>query len=166
MTLSDITEDELTLARLAALKLACRLHGLLSVGLASLQLMESPMQFFSGRDKPILAFIEVLRCTAARPGSETAAELAASVDQMSILSAEFYNCLVRLANWRTLEPGRIHEAGDALLSAYCRLLQTLHRFLQALSVPVDFSQKEHVGQELVSSVMKTLCEKSIAAARA
>jgi len=56
-----IPADDLLLARLAAAKLAKLVRGLFTVGLAALE-TDRPLDFLHGRERPPLAFVEVLAC--------------------------------------------------------------------------------------------------------
>src|SRR5947209_8758843 len=95
-----VPHDELLLAQLVSAKLARVINGMLSVGLATLEL-DSPTAFLSGKDKVLLGFIEVLRCVAVKPGNAEAIEvLRRQTHQLSDLAIRFCNLFTELARWR------------------------------------------------------------------
>src|SRR4051812_31970284 len=100
---SDIPEDELLLAGLACRKLSKLLAGMLSVGLSSLQL-DSPESFLAGRDKLILALVEIVCRTGVRPGSDSAITLNERTTRLSRLVDDFFSHLLALAGWRSMTP--------------------------------------------------------------
>ncbi len=96
-----IPEDDLLLARLVSSKLASVLHGIVSVGVAALEL-DSPADFLTGKDRVVLGFLEVLRCIGVRPGHADKVELLRQhVNQLADLAVQFHSCFLELAHWRT-----------------------------------------------------------------
>jgi hypothetical protein len=156
MIIADIPEDELALARLAGRKLAKLLHGILTVGLASIR-MEQSSGFLTGRDRKILAFVEVLCAT-----SPSTSELADSLREISALTPAFYGKLVRLADWRNLEDAEIQDAANDLLSTYCTLLCALRKLLDSLGVQVDFSREQTVAKEFLTDATANLAQATVA----
>ena len=80
-----------------------------------------------GRDRVIKSFAEVLACTAARPGTEFAKELATETEQLQERVERFYREFCRLSPWRQLTPAALDLRFDSLLAAYSELSDLLRR---------------------------------------
>jgi hypothetical protein len=137
-----VPPDELLLAQLAASKLSKIVHGLMSVGLASLEL-EPPGNFLAGRDKVLLGFVEVLRCIAVKPGHGEELELLRhSVERISVLAQQFHAQFPELAGWRALPSDRVREGAHRLLASYTALCESLGAL--CLLLGADFTESNHV----------------------
>jgi hypothetical protein len=149
ITPSDVSDDELLLAGLAARKLAKLLAGMLSVGLSSLH-FDPPESFLCGRDRLILAFVEILRHVGVRPGSESAIALGEHTIRLSRLVDDFFRHLLALAHWRSLTAGELALTADRLGVAYSAALTSLQELLRGLGCPADYSQERMKGQVLIN----------------
>jgi hypothetical protein len=151
-----IAPDELLLAQLASAKLAMLIKGLMSVGVGALQLA-SPGGFFTGRDKVLLAFIEVLRCVGVGPGfGEGFDRLRGQADQLAGLASQFHQHFLELVPWRTLPPRDVRAAADRLFASYAELCQALAAFQALIGVPSDYSDQVQEGRELLGGFLKEL----------
>jgi hypothetical protein len=147
-----IPDDELILGRLACAKLAGMVQGIMSVGLASLEL-QSSVDFLTGRDRPHLGFIEVLSCISVRPGSAEAwKHLSDEANAMRNLFGQFYECLIRLSHWRNTPSADVLEATHRLIAAYVALFQSLQAFSDLLGMGADYSRFQRQGQQMASEL--------------
>jgi hypothetical protein len=159
ITVTDIPEDELLLARLAGTKLGKLLGGMLTAGLSSLQL-DPPGAFLTGRDRLIRAVVEVVRHTGVRPGAGSALGLNERTTRLSRHVDDFFNRLRRLIEWRGMTREELQSEGGHLTDAYSASLTELQELLRDLHSPVDYRQQRATGQALVAGVVTDLSERS------
>jgi hypothetical protein len=157
MNLADaIPPDDLLLARLVTSKLASVTHGILSVGVAALEL-DSPNDFLTGKDRVILGFFEVLRSIGVRPGHADKIELLRqAVNQLAERASEFHRRLLELAQWRTMPSAAIHETAERLSALYTDFLHSLAAFSALLGLDSDFSGKAQQGKNRVDEFLRIL----------
>jgi hypothetical protein len=155
ITITDIPDDDLILARLVCRKMAKLLGGMLSVGLSSLQL-DSPESFLAGRDKLIPAMVEVVCHTGVRPGSESAFTLNERTTRLSRLVDDFFIRFRVLSGWRSMAQGELNLASSQLATVYSASLTELQELLQDLQSPTDYRQQQIKGQALISGVVADL----------
>jgi hypothetical protein len=153
-----IAPDELLLAELASAKLAKLIQGLMTVGVGSLK-MASPSAFLAGRDRPLLAFVEVLHCVGLRPGCGDEWErLRQHAEQLADLTRQFRQDLLQLAAWRTLSPTEVRARADRLVASYTALRQSLAAFRALIGADTDYSGEIHQGREMIDAFLKdALC---------
>jgi hypothetical protein len=149
MNLADaIPHDDLALARLTASKLAKVMHGLMSIGTASLG-MPSPADFLAGRDKTPLGFIEVFRCVGLKAGhADQIPLLRDHVEQLADLVSRFHDHFLHLAAWRTLSDSDVRATAERLGETYSQFCEQLGRFCALLGMDGDFSvqaQQDRAG---------------------
>jgi hypothetical protein len=142
MNLTDaLPQNELILARLAAAKLAKVMHGIMSVGTASLG-METSMDFLTNRDKTPLGFLEVLGCIGVRPGHEDKIPLLRErVKELADVTSQFHRLFIELTNWRSMLPADINTAVERLGDSYSLFCQRLGDFCSMLGMESDFTQQ-------------------------
>lgn len=151
-----IPQDELILARLTASKLARIMHGLLSVGSASLE-MESPTDFLKGRDKTPLGFLEVLRCVGVNvEHADKVHLLRQQVDELSELTRQFHNLFMELAHWRTMPIPDVRALVDQLADAYTRFCELLGVFCGQLGMDSDYSEQARQDRQMLDAVFQTV----------
>jgi hypothetical protein len=151
-----IPEDELLLARLASAKLAGIVHGMMSVGVAALE-AESPADFLAGKDRAMLAFIEVLECIGVKPGfGEIVQTLRRDAGKLSGLALRFHRHFLDVACWRTLSSPNLSAAADRLFASYADLCQALDAFRAHLGVESDCSPQVQKAREAVYATLN-LC---------
>jgi hypothetical protein len=151
-----IPEDELLLARLASAKLAKMLQGIMSVGTAALEL-ESPADFLTGKDRALLAFIQVLECIGVKPGfGEIVQTLRLDATKLSLLALRFHQHFLDVARWRTLSAPDLCAAADRLLASYAELCQALDAFREHLGVECDCSPQVQQARQALSATLN-LC---------
>jgi hypothetical protein len=157
MNLADaILPDDLLLARLVTSKLASVTHGILSVGVASLEL-DSPTDFLMGKDRVLLGFLEVLRCIGVRPGHVDKIEmLRQAVNQLAERAVEFHRAFLELAQWRTMPSAAIHETAERLAARYTDFIRSLAGFSALLSLDSDYSGKAQLGRDRVDEFLRIL----------
>jgi hypothetical protein len=158
MNLSDaLPADELLLAQLAAGKLAKVMHGLMSVGIASLE-TDDPAGFLAGRERTPLGFLEVLRCIGVKPGhAEKVEPLRQQVRELIELASNTHGALVELAHWRTMSRSEIQKAVDRAGDGYAQWCQRLGQFCAQLGMEVDYSaQAEQNRVQLTATFPPTL----------
>lgn len=148
IAVSDIPEEELLLARLAGEKLAKLLGGMLSVGLSALH-FDSPEAFLMGKNKLILAMLEVLRHTGVRPGSESAIDFNQRMASLSKQVDDFFNDLMTLAPWRGMNIEEVQRASLRLAASYSASLATLQELLHAFGDTDDYRSQQMKGQQLI-----------------
>lgn len=147
-----ILADDLLLAKLASAKLMKLVQGLLSVGLGSLEL-EAPDGFLAGRDKPLLAFIEVLQCIGVKPGHDGIEILRRRVEELSALAREFYQHLMKLSQWRIIQPEGIQEAADGLLDSYTQFLKALEAYRTLVGAEESYAEQIQHGRLLIAGFL-------------
>jgi hypothetical protein len=157
MNLADaIPPDDLLLARLVTSKLASVAHGILSVGVAALEL-DSPADFLTGKDRVILGFLEVLRCIGVRPGHADKIELLREpVNQLAEQVVEFHSSFLDLARWRTMPSAAILETAERLAVLYTDFLGSLAAFSALLGLDSDFTGRAQQGRNRVDEFLRTL----------
>jgi hypothetical protein len=113
-----LPETELSLARAASAKLDKVLQGMMSVGVASLQL-ESRTDFFTGENHAPLAFIHVLECVGVKPGFGNALQsLRLAAKQLSRLAARFHQDFLDLCSLRAQQAQDLAGAAERLIGSY------------------------------------------------
>jgi len=150
--------DELLLAKLAIAKLAKLMHGLLSVGMATVA-MEPPtaMNFLEGRDKPPLAFLEVLRCTGVRPDSaDKVKQLRLQVEQIGDAMSQFHRLFLNLAQWRDMSAEDVRTDTDRFGDSYVDFCRLLGEFSALLGMEADFSDQARQDRNYLEGVIATL----------
>ena len=153
---SAVPRDDLLLAQLSIAKLAEVMHGILSVGVASLEL-ESPTDFLAGKDQVLLGFLEVLRCIGLRPGHAGQVELLRRpVDQLADLALQFHRAFMALAHWRTLSPEETRATANGLADCYTQFFQALGDFGALFGMHADYSAKTQQGKNRVEEFLQTL----------
>ena len=142
MNLTDpLPQDELTLARLTASKLAKVMHGLMSVGTASLG-MEPSTDFLTDRDKTPLGFLEVLGCIGVKPGhTDKIPLLRERVKELADVTSQFHRLFIGLAKWRKMSSQDIDATVEFLGESYTRFCQLLGAFCAMLGMDADFTQQ-------------------------
>ena len=140
MNLTDaLLEEELLLARLTASKLAKVMHGIMSVGTASLE-MECPTDFLTGREKTPLGFLEVLRCIGVKAEQvDQVPVLRQQVHQLAELTTRFHGLFMELAHWRNMSPQEVSATVDRLGDCYSQFCQQLGDFCCLLGMDADYS---------------------------
>jgi hypothetical protein len=158
MNLTDaLPQDELTLARLTAAKLAKVMHGLVSVGAASLA-METSMDFLTGRDKTPLGFLEVLACVGVRPGHEDKISLLRErVKELADLTSQFHRLFIELTNWRSMPPPDVNATVERLGDSYALFCQRLGDFCSMLGMQADFTQQAIQDRRYLVAAFQTSC---------
>src|SRR4051812_29616242 len=137
----SLPQDELTLARLVASKLAKVMHGLMSVGTASLG-MEASKDFLAGRDKTPLGFLEVLGCIGVKPGhADKIPLLRERVRELADVTSQFHQQFIELTNWRQMSPRHINAAVERLGDRYALFCQRLGAFCSMLGLEADFTEQ-------------------------
>ncbi len=151
-----LPQDELQLARLTAAKLARVMHGLMSVGTASLE-MASPTDFLAGREQVPLGFLEVLRCVGVKPGHADKVELLRQpVQQLTDLARQFHGSFLELAHWRSLPPEDLHAALDRLGDCYLQFCRGLETFCSLLGMEANYSDQARQDRALLEGFFQTL----------
>lgn len=151
-----IPQDELLLARLTASKLAKLMHGLLSVGSASLEL-DSPSDFLAGRERTPLGFLEVLRCTGVNVEHVDKVQLLREqVDQLCELTRQFHGLFMELAHWRTMSVQDTRASVDAVADSYTQFCRRLGDFCSQLGMDADFTAQAQLDRELLDAVFQTV----------
>jgi len=154
-----IPEDDLILARLVCSKLASIVKGIVSVGVATLEL-ESPADFLVGKDKVVLGFLEVLRSVGVQPGHADKVELLRQhVKQLSELAVLFNRRFMELAQWRVMPAGYIRAAAGRLSAIYTDFFRALAAFSSLLGMDSDYSSKIQEGRRRVDEFLLTLDER-------
>jgi hypothetical protein len=150
MDLTDaFPENELRLARLTASKLAKVMHGLMSVGTASLG-FDPPSEFLVGREKTPLGFLEVLACIGVNPGhADKIPLLREQIDQLAILVKRFHSLFIELTQWRKMPPQLICTTVESLNDCYSRFCQLLGDFCKILGMDADYSQQAQEDEDLL-----------------
>lgn len=146
-----ILPEELVLARLTAAKLGKVMHGLMSVGAASLEL-DSPTDFLTGREKTPLGFLEVLSCigVAAEYGDKVPL-LRQPVRQLSSLVRQFHRQLIDLASWRSLSPEETRAAVCRVADSYTQFCEVLSEFCGMLGMDVNLRQQANQDRALLEA---------------
>jgi hypothetical protein len=157
MSLAEaLPQDDLLLARLCLSKMADVTHGILSVGLACLEL-PSPADFLAGKDKVLLGFVEVLRSLGTKPGHADKVELLRrQADALADRATEFHGLLMRLARWRALSPAETRETARCLAESFARFFQSLATFSSLLGMKTDYSEKVQEGTERLHGFLQVL----------
>ena len=157
--ISDIPKDDLELARLAGVKLSMVLEGMLTTGTGVMLLQPS----FSAEKhtRLITAFIEVLRSTACRPGSQTQSELAQRTEELHVLFCRFRSIFVTLADWRKMELAEIQATVNDLATAYWTLMESLRTFLEFLGLRVDLSRQRAVSRALPADFFQEVSQRRL-----
>jgi hypothetical protein len=151
-----IPQDDLLLARLVSSKLASVMHGIVSVGVATLEL-NSPTDFLTGKDRVILGFLEVLRCIGVQPGHADKVELLRQqVNQLSELAVGFHGRFMELAQWRTMPTTAVHETAHRLSELYTDFLRSLGAFTSLFGLDSDYTSKAQQGRNRVNEFLQTL----------
>jgi hypothetical protein len=151
-----ISEDDLLLAQLTASKLGKVMHGIMSVGVASLE-MPSPTDFLSGKDKVLLGFLEVLRTIGLKPGHTDKIEmLRQQVNQLSDLTRRFHNRFLEIARWRTMSSEDIQATVDHLSECYSQLCQSLGAFCSLFGKRSDYSEQARQGIAMLDAFFQTV----------
>jgi hypothetical protein len=151
-----LPQDELLLARLTASKLAKIMHGLLSVGSASLS-MESPTDFLTGREKTPFGFLEVLRCIGVYAEHIDVVQLLRQqVDQLSDLTRQFHTLFMELARWRTMSIQDVRALVDRLGDTYSQFCQLLGVFCSQLGMDSDYSDQAQQDRNYLEAVIQTV----------
>jgi len=151
-----IPRDDLLLAELPSAKLADVLHGIMSVGVACLEL-KSPTDFLTGKDRVLLGFLEVLRCIGVKPGHADKVELLRQpVDQLADLAVQFHSVFMELGHWRNMPSKDIREVGNRLAMSYAQFFQALGAFCSLLGLKSDYSAKVQQGRDRVDEFLRTL----------
>jgi hypothetical protein len=153
---NSIAPDELLFGQLASAKLAKLIQGLMSVGMGSLHL-PSPGAFLAGRDKTLLAFVEVLRCVGVKPGcGEDCERLRQHAGTLAELTRQFYQDFLQLAAWRDLSPAEVRARADRLVASYTELCQSLAAFRALIGADTDCSGQALQGREMMDAFLKDL----------
>src|SRR4051794_35498916 len=118
--------------------------------------LDSSESFLAGRDKLILALVEVVRHTGVRPGSDSALGLSERTTRLSRLVDDFFSRLVALGEWRRMAIGELHLASAQLAAAYSASLTEVQGLLQDFRYPADFQQQQMKGQTLINGVIADL----------
>jgi hypothetical protein len=157
MNLTDaLPQDELTLARLTAAKLAKVLHGWISVGTASLA-METATDFLNGRDKTPLGFLEVLGCIGVKPGHQSKIPfLRDRVKELAEATSQFHRLFLELANWRSLPPPDVRAAAEQLGDGYTSLCQRLDDFCSILGLELDLARQAVQDRSYLVAAFQTM----------
>jgi len=157
MDLTDaLPRNELLLAQLTTDKLGKVMHGLVSVGTASLEL-ESPADFLTGREKTPLGFLEVLRCIGVKPGHADKIDLLRErVDELSESTNRVHGALMELADWRNMPPQDIEATVDCLGNDYARFGQRLDTFCSLLGMESNYSDQARQDSALLEAFFKTV----------
>lgn len=154
--MSAIPPDELQLARLAAAKLARVIQGIMSVGVASLEL-PTPTGFLDGKEKVVLAFLEVLRCVGVKPGhGDTVARLRQPVDQLADVALEFQRNFMALADWRSMRPDDARAIANRVFASYSQFCQLLADFCALIEVELDPSESTAQGRVLIDAFVDSV----------
>jgi hypothetical protein len=148
----NIPENELQLARLAAVKLSRVLEGMFTTGTGAMLLL--PSFLATNECKLTTALIEVLRGTECRTGSEPQTKLAAQTDELTVLFSRFYGIFTRLANWREMQLETIEATVGELAAVYWAMMEALRRFLEFLELPVDFSREDAIRRALPAGFLQ------------
>jgi hypothetical protein len=153
-------EKELLLGRLLRSKLVMRLHGLISVGLASLE-SDSPLPFLIGRDKVVNALIEVLGALTVRPGYDAVQQsIVAHAARMARLWNTFYQNFLALGEWRSMSASDIRAIGDRLIASYSEMGQVIHSFQPIIDDESEDSESWQRTREMLFAMIKDLAEKT------
>ncbi len=162
MNLSDaILPDDLLLARLVTAKLVNVTHGILSVGIAALEL-DSPTDFLTGKDRVILGFLEVLRCVGVRPRHADKIELLRqAVNKLTERAVEFHGCFLELAQWRTMPAAAIHETAKRLAALYTDFLHSLAALAALLGVDLEYTGNAQQAENRVDDFLQVLNRSAI-----
>ncbi len=157
MNLADaIPPDDLLLARLVCSKLVNVLNGVVSVGVASLEL-ESPTEFLADKDRLILGFLEVLRCVGVRPGHADKVELLRQpVHRLMELATLFHRHFMELTRWRSLPPEAVRETAGRLSGAYTDFVRSLGAFSSLLGMGPECYVKAQQGISRVDDFLQVL----------
>jgi hypothetical protein len=151
-----IPEDDLALVRLVCTKLAIVMNGIVSVGVATLEL-RSPTDFLAGKDNVVLGFLEVLRSVGVKPGHADEVELIRQpVDQLSELAALFHRHFMELARWRDMPAETVRAAAGRLSATYTDFFRALGAFSSLLGMNSDYSGKIQEGRRRVDEFLLTL----------
>src|SRR4051812_32771689 len=104
-----ILPDELKLAQLACTKLTRLVHGLMSVGIAAVELPNAA-GFFKGRDEPFLALVTALRYTSVKVGAQRAAlAIQAQADAIGASIRTLFDLWLVLADRGSLTAEEVHR---------------------------------------------------------
>jgi hypothetical protein len=153
-----IPQDDLLLARLVCAKLAGIMNGIVSVGVAALEL-ESPADFLAGKDKVVLGFLEVLRSVGVQPGHADKVELLRQhVNQLSELAVLFHRRFMELAQWRVLPPEDVRDAVGRLAAIYTDFFRALGAFSLLLGMDSDYSSKVQQGRRRMDEFLQIVQE--------
>jgi hypothetical protein len=157
MDLTDaLPRNELVLAQLTADKLGKVMHGLVSVGTASLEL-ESPADFLTGREKTPLGFLEVLRCIGVKPGHADKIELLRErVGELSESTNRVHGALMELADWRNMPSQEVDAAVDRLGESYARFCKRLDMFCSLLGMESNTSDRARQDIDLLEAFFQTV----------
>lgn len=158
MNLTDaLPPEELVLARLTTDKLAKVMHGLWSVGTASLEL-DSPADFLAGREKTPLGFLEVLRCIGVRPGHAGAIELLRErVGELSDGVDRIHAGLMELAGWRSTSPQMVDAEVERLADEYVRFCDRLESFGSLLGMEANYADQARGGRAGLEGFFQAVC---------
>jgi hypothetical protein len=151
-----LPDDELLLAQLTAAKLAKVMHGMMSVGTASLEL-ESPTDFLAGREKTPLGFLEVLRCIGVKAEYvDQIPLLRQQVHQLTDLASRFHGQFMELARWRNMSPRDVSAAVDRLGDCYTQFCQQLADFCSLLGMDSDYSEQAQQDRMILDAFFHTV----------
>jgi hypothetical protein len=158
MNLTDtLPPEELVLARLTTDKLAKVMHGLMSVGTASLEL-DSPADFLAGREKTPLGFLEVLRCIGVRPGHAGAIELLRErVGELSDGVVRIHAGLVELAGWRSTPPPMVDAEVVRLADDYALFCDRLESFGSLLGMEGTYADQARRDRAGLEGFFRSVC---------
>jgi hypothetical protein len=157
MNLADaIPPDDLLLARLVCSKLVNVLDGIVSVGVASLEL-DSPTDFLAGKDRLILGFLEVLRCIGVRPGhADKVEQLRHPVHRLTELATQFHGRFMELARWRGMAPEAVRDTAGRLSQASTDFVRSLGAFCSLLGMGPECCGKAQQGISRVDDFLQVL----------
>ncbi len=157
MNLTDaLPQDELLLAQLTASKLAKVMHGLMSVGTASLG-MEASRDFLTDRDKTPLGFLEVLACIGVNPGhADKIPLLRERVKELADVTSQFHRSFIELTNWRSMSLQDIKATVERLGDSYTEFCRLLGGFCSLLGMDSDYSEQAQQDRSLLEAFFQTL----------
>ena len=157
MNLIDVLpRDELTLAQLTAAKLAKIMHGLMSVGTASLG-METGKDFLKDRDQSPLGFLAVLNCIGVNPNhTNTIAPLRERVSDLEEVTREWHRNFVELTNWREMSAESVQVTVERVGDRYTLFCQQLSEFCSMLGMESDFTQQAMEDKTYLEAFFQTV----------
>jgi len=149
-------EDEWTLARLTAAKLARIMHGWLSVGAASLG-TDLARDFLQNKDHTPLGFLEVLGCMGVGPGHENPIlPWRQRVKELAELTSQFHGLFLGLAGWRSMSRADIQDTVRCLGECYTLFCRRLGEFGFLLGMQLDLAQQAKEDSNYLAAVVQRL----------